>query len=63
MHKLRLLVVQEINWIEGSRQPAGNYTCFFANENSKNNKGTGTFIYSGIISAVKRVKFINESIS
>jgi hypothetical protein len=36
---------------------------FYGNWNANHHLGTGFFVHKGIISAIKRVKFITESMS
>jgi hypothetical protein len=44
----------------GGSEPADDYTFFYGNGNAEYHLGTGFFICKGIISAVKRVEFIND---
>jgi exonuclease III len=62
-YKLHLVGVQEVRWDKGGTEPAGDYTFFYANGNADYHLGTGFFIHKRIISAVKRVEFVNDRMS
>jgi hypothetical protein len=55
-----LVGVQKVRWDEGGGQHADGY---IKNGNVNHHLGTGFFIHKGIILAVKRVEFINGSMS
>jgi hypothetical protein len=57
------VAVQEIRWAEGGIQQAETHTFLHGNGNSNHYLETGFFMCKGIISAVKRIEFINDSIS
>jgi hypothetical protein len=44
-------------------ESAGEYTFFYGNGNENYELGTGLFVHKRIISAVRRVEFINDRIS
>jgi len=46
--------------MEGDSQPTHDYTLLCGNGNANHHIGTGFFIHQGIISGVKRVKFISH---
>jgi uncharacterized protein involved in tellurium resistance len=57
------LVRVEVRWDRGGSEPAGEYTFFYRNGNENHDLGTGLFVHKGIISAVKRVGFVNDRTS
>jgi hypothetical protein len=54
-YKLDLVGVQE--------EPVGEYTFFYGKGNENHELGTGFFVHNRIISAVKRVEFVNDRMS
>jgi hypothetical protein len=61
--KLDLEGVQEVRWMRGGTEPAGEYTFFYGTRNENHYLGTGFFVHKRIILAVKRVKFVNDRMS
>jgi hypothetical protein len=61
-YKLDLVRVKEVTWDRGGTEPASEYTFSYGNGNDNYELGTG-FLYSRIISAVKRVELVSDRAS
>jgi hypothetical protein len=53
--------VLEVRWNEGSTIRAGNYTLSYGKENKDYQFGIGLFVHHRIVSAVKRVAFVSDT--
>jgi hypothetical protein len=57
--------VQEVRWNGGGTEPVGEYTFLYGKGNENHELGTGffTLVHKRIVSAVKRVEFVNDRMS
>jgi hypothetical protein len=58
-YKLDLMDVQ-VRWDKGRTERAEDYTFFYGLGNEDHQLGTGFFVHKKIISAVRRVEFVND---
>jgi hypothetical protein len=59
-HKVDLVGVQEVRWDKGSTIIAGNYNLFYGKKR-KASTGDSIFLHHKIVSPVKRVEFVSDS--
>jgi hypothetical protein len=61
--RLHLVGVWEVRWEGSGTVPAVEYTFFYRKWNANHELDTGFFVHKKIISAVKRVEFVNDRMS
>jgi exonuclease III len=62
-YRLDLLGVQEVRWEGSGTVPAGEQPLFYEKEKENHELGTGFLVHKRIISAVRRVEFVNDRMS
>jgi hypothetical protein len=62
-YKSDLVGAQEVRWYSGDTEPAGQYTFFYGKGNENHELGTDLFVHKRIVSAVKRVEYVNDRMS
>jgi hypothetical protein len=59
---LNLAGVQEVRWDKGGTEPADDYTFCYENGNAELCKGTDNLVHKGIISVVKSIEFLCNTV-
>jgi hypothetical protein len=54
--------VQKARWDKGSIKTPQNDSCFYGKENDNSHLGTGFITHQGIISVIKKVKFVTDRV-
>jgi len=62
-YKLDLVGVQEVRWDKEGTVRAEDYNFFYRRGNDDHQSGKGFFVHHRIVSAVKRVQLVNDTVS
>jgi exonuclease III len=62
-YKLDLVGVQEVRWDKGGAERAEDHTFFYGAGYEDHRLGTVFFVHKKVISAVRRVEFVNDRMS
>jgi hypothetical protein len=62
-YRLDLVEVEEVTWEDSGTVPAGEYTFYYGKGNENHDLGTCLSVHERIMSAVKRVEFVNNRMS
>jgi exonuclease III len=62
-YKSDLVDEQEVRWDKGGTVRAGDYNFFYGRGKENHQMGIGFFVHPRIVTAVKRVEFVNDRVS
>ena len=62
-YKLDVVGVQEVRWDKEGTVRAGDYNFFYRKGNENHQLGKGFFVHHRLVSAVKRIEFVSDTLS
>jgi hypothetical protein len=62
-YKLDTVGVQEVRWDKRGTVKPGDYILFYEKENKNHQVGKGVFVHDGLVSSVKSVELVNNTVS
>ena len=62
-YKLDTVCIQKVRWDKGGTVKPGDYVLFYEKGNKNHQMGKGVFVHDGLVSAVKSVELVSNTVS